>query len=109
MLIEEPSTTRRPRLLRSPLPLALLGLAGCTSMLVGLVEETPAPAAITAPFPSTGVLQAASLFTDQRLVFLMLLGGFLLMAILPALSSPDNPSALPRAANPPSPIFMVSS
>lgn len=81
MLIEEPSTTRRPRLLRSPLPLALLGLAGCTSMLIGLIEETPAPAAITAAFPSTGVLRAASLFTDQRLVFLMLLGGFLLMAI----------------------------
>ena len=81
MLIEEPRTMRRARLLRSPLPLALLALAGCASMVVGLLGTPSAPAAAATSLSAVTVLHAAGMAGDQRFAFVLVLAGFLVMAV----------------------------
>ena len=80
MFIDDQKKASRLGFLVSPFSLAILALLGCAAMLLGLVEGPTVSAVAATPLPATTVLHAANFFADQRLVFFMLLGGFLLMA-----------------------------
>lgn len=80
MFIDDQKRSNRLLQFRSPFPLALLAIIGCGVMLLGLINRPEIPTVAASPFPSTGALHAASLFSDQRIVFLLLVGGFVLMA-----------------------------
>ncbi len=80
MFIDDQKRSSRLLQFRSPFPLALLAFIGCGLMVLGLIKRPDIPTVAASPFPSTGALHAATLFSDQRLVFLLLLGGFVLMA-----------------------------
>jgi hypothetical protein len=80
MFIDDQKKTNRLGLIRSPFPLAFLALIGCAVMLLVLIGRPSAPTIAASPFPSATVLHAATLFSDQRLMFFLLLGGFVLMA-----------------------------
>lgn len=83
MFIDDQKKANRLGFFLSPLPLAFLALLGCAVMLLGLIEGPAGPAVSTvaaAPLTTRTALHAASFIADQRLVFFVLLGGFLLMA-----------------------------
>ncbi|MFN7023479.1 MAG: hypothetical protein ACK4QP_02960 [Pseudorhizobium sp.] len=80
MFIDDQKRSNRLPQFRSPFPLALLAVLGCGAMLLGLIKRPDIPTVAASPFPSTGALHVATLFSDQRLVFFLLLCGFLLMA-----------------------------
>lgn len=81
MFIDDQTRVSRLRQLRSPFPLAFLALVGCGLMLLGLIGRPEVPTMAVSPFPSASALHAANLFSDQRLVFFLLLGGFIVMAV----------------------------
>jgi hypothetical protein len=80
MYIDDQKRMSRLRLFRSPLLFAIIALTGCAMMLLGLIGRPAVPTVVEAPFPSATALHAASLVSDQHIIFFLLLGGFLLMA-----------------------------
>ncbi|MCJ8519330.1 putative membrane protein YdjX (TVP38/TMEM64 family) [Pseudorhizobium tarimense] len=80
MFIDDQKRARRLGLPRSAFPLALLALVSCGVMLLALIGRPDVPTVTASPFPSATTLHVAGLFFDHRVVFFLLVGGFLFMA-----------------------------
>ncbi len=80
MFIDEIKRSRKRDLLRSPFVIAAGALAACITMMVALVENPAMAGAAAVTFPATPTLHGANLLSDNRLAFLVLLGGFMVMA-----------------------------
>jgi hypothetical protein len=80
MFIDERKRSRKLDLWRSPFVIALGALGACITMMTALVEDPALAGAAVVSFPTAPTLHAASLLSDNRLAFLVLLGGFIVMA-----------------------------
>ncbi|HEV7436917.1 MAG TPA: hypothetical protein VGO22_18940 [Pseudorhizobium sp.] len=80
MFIDDQRKTGGPPLLSSPFLLALVALIGCGLMLLAVIKPSQVQTVSASPFPSVTALHVATLFSDPRIVFGLLLGGFVLMA-----------------------------